>query len=186
MKTAALFVVLLLALTGCGVGFDSTVPSGPQTSATKTSVPRPSTIEIPSIGASGDISTALGLNPDGSMETPLVEFPEIGGYFRFAPLPGLPGPAVVVAHIDGNHKQGLFFRLRDVKVGDEIKIKRTDGSVLTFKTTKTDSVSKSAFPTDEVYADTPGPELRLVSCGGEFDRSARSYKNNIVVYAKLT
>lgn len=185
MKTAALFVALLLALTGCGVAFDSTAPSGPQASATKTSVPRPEKIEIPSINASGDISTALGLNPDGSMETPLVEFPELGGYFRFAPLPGLVGPAVVIAHVDGNHKEGLFFRLKNVKNGDLVKITRTDGSVLTFKIYDTKQVSKSAFPADSVYANTAGPEIRLVTCTGQFDREARSYVDNFIAFGKL-
>jgi hypothetical protein len=34
-----------------------------------------------------------------------------------------------------------------------------------------------------VYGDTPGPQLRLITGGGTFDRAARSYRDNVVVFA---
>lgn len=46
------------------------------------------------------------------------------------------------------------------------------------------SFPKDAFPTDMVYTGTPGPELRLITCGGSFDRSARNYLDNTVVFAR--
>ena len=45
------------------------------------------------------------------------------------------------------------------------------------------TVAKDAFPTQAVYGPTPGPELRLITCGGEFDHSARRYLSNVVVSA---
>ena len=44
---------------------------------------------------------------------------------------------------------------------------------------------KAAFPGAEVYSPTAGPELRLITCGGAFDRTARSYLDDVVVYAAL-
>lgn len=44
---------------------------------------------------------------------------------------------------------------------------------------------KTRFPTDDVYFPTPEPTLRLVTCGGDFDTDARSYTDNVVVFASL-
>jgi hypothetical protein len=46
-------------------------------------------------------------------------------------------------------------------------------------------VPKTDFPTFDVYSNTDGPELRLITCGGPFDSAARSYLDNIVVFATL-
>ncbi len=35
-----------------------------------------------------------------------------------------------------------------------------------------------------MYGDTEGAELRLITCGGEFDEKSRSYRDNVVVYAR--
>ena len=43
----------------------------------------------------------------------------------------------------------------------------------------------SCIPTDDVYFPTPEPTLRLVTCGGDFDTDARSYTDNVVVFASL-
>jgi len=42
---------------------------------------------------------------------------------------------------------------------------------------------KAKFPSELVYGPTPDRQLRLITCGGVFDRSLRSYKDNLVVYA---
>jgi hypothetical protein len=80
----------------------------------------------------------------------------------------------------------VFFRLGAVQPGDTVRVARADGSVATFRVTRVASYPKDRFPTLEVYGNTPGPELRLITCGGDFDRTARSYLDNIVVYATLT
>ena len=55
-----------------------------------------------------------------------------------------------------------------------------------FAVTRVREVAKAQFPTAAVYAPTPRPELRLITCGGRFDRAARSYVDNIVVEAVVT
>ena len=54
-----------------------------------------------------------------------------------------------------------------------------------FTVTRVARYAKGAFPTAEVYGPTPDAELRLITCGGAFDRAARSYRDNLVVYAAL-
>jgi hypothetical protein len=56
---------------------------------------------------------------------------------------------------------------------------------LTFVVHHTYATEKAAFPTAVVYGPTPLSELRLVTCGGDFDRVAGSYRNNVIVEAVL-
>jgi hypothetical protein len=67
-----------------------------------------------------------------------------------------------------------------------VLVDRSDGSTLSFTVTGVDRYPKQTFPTDRVYGPTSEPELRLITCGGTFDRSVRSYEDNVVVSARLT
>ena len=44
---------------------------------------------------------------------------------------------------------------------------------------------KDEFPTSEVYGDLDHPGLRLITCGGSFDRETRNYDDNIIAFADL-
>ena len=59
------------------------------------------------------------------------------------------------------------------------------GVWLSFRVTTVERYPKDQFPTERVYRPTPGPELRVITCGGAFDRSRGSYRDNVVVYAVL-
>jgi sortase (surface protein transpeptidase) len=107
------------------------------------------------------------------------------GWFTGAPRPGAPGPAVVLGHVNGGGAAGIFARLHELTGGDEVLVRRTDGTTARFTVTRVDQVAKEHFPTEEVYGDTEGPELRLITCGGSFDRDAGSYRDNVIVYATL-
>ncbi|MEU7786128.1 class F sortase [Amycolatopsis sp. NPDC049159] len=150
------------------------------------SLPRsdPVSIDIPKLGAHSSL-VPLGLNADNTIEVPPVTTPLQAGWYTYAPTPGEAGPAVVLGHVDGNHQKGIFFRLKELAAGDRVAIARKDGTTATFEVTKVHQVPKKDFEGEGVYDDTPGPELRLITCGGVFDRNARNYVDNIVVYAKL-
>jgi sortase (surface protein transpeptidase) len=144
----------------------------------------PVSIDIPKIGARSSL-IPLGLNPDNTIEVPPVTTPLQAGWYTYAPTPGEIGPAVILGHVDGNHRKGIFFRLKELAAGDRISIARKDGTTAVFEVTKVHQVPKKDFEGEGVYDDTAGPELRLITCGGVFDRSARNYVDNIVVYARL-
>jgi len=63
-------------------------------------------------------------------------------------------------------------------------VKRADGTLAVFEVTEVQAYAKDAFPTAAVYGAVPDPELRLITCGGTFDYTTRSYLSNTVVYAK--
>jgi sortase (surface protein transpeptidase) len=145
----------------------------------------PTTVSVPSIGATSSL-ISLGLNADQSLQVPPLSNPMQAGWFDKSPTPGSLGPAVILGHINGSGKPGIFYKLKDVKAGDQVMVARQDGQTAVFTVSHIDTVPKAAFPADQVYGDTPDSELRLITCGGVFDPSARSYEANVVVYANLT
>jgi Sortase domain len=142
----------------------------------------PVRVRIPAI----DVDSALiglGLQTDGTLQVPADG--SVAGWFTGAPTPGERGPAVIAAHVDWNHAPGVFFRLRDLEPGDDVSVDRADGSTARFVVLGVEQYPKDTFPTERVYGDIDHAGLRLITCGGSFDRTARSYRDNVVVYAGL-
>ncbi|QRP44317.1 class F sortase [Amycolatopsis sp. FDAARGOS 1241] len=182
-----LALVANFALIGCGSPTPAQQPTAPASSAAPAvglvrSVPV--SLDVPSIDAHSSL-VPLGLNPDKTVQVPPVTEPLQAGWYSNSPTPGQVGPAVVLGHIDGNHQKGIFWRLHEVKKGDQVVIGRQDGSKATFTVTKVDQIAKKSFPTEAVYGNTTDPQIRLITCGGAFDAAAHSYLDNIIVYGTL-
>ena len=142
----------------------------------------PVRLQIPSIGVDAALID-LGLQADGTLEVPPGGFP--AGWYTGSPTPGELGPAIIAGHVDWAGQPGVFYDLRDLTPGDEIAINRQDGSTAAFRVTRIERFAKDRFPTEAVYGDLDHAGLRLITCGGAFDRQARSYVDNIVVFAEL-
>ncbi|WIV61997.1 class F sortase [Amycolatopsis nalaikhensis] len=144
----------------------------------------PASLSIPAIGVHAETIQDLGLTSSGELEVPGDA--TTVGWFTGAPSPGEPGPAVLAAHVDYKHVPGAFSRLKELRPGEQARIGRGDGRTVVFTVYRVDRYAKAEFPTDQVYGDTPGPELRLITCGGAFDRASGNYLDNVVAYARLT
>jgi hypothetical protein len=123
----------------------------------------------------------LGVNPDGSLEVP-ADYQQVG-WFTGSAAPGATGPAIIAGHVDSTSGPAPFFRLRDLAVGDEVVVTGTDGQRRSFSVDGVEQYPKDRFPTAAVYGPAPGPVLRLITCGGSFDRSVGHYRDNVVVFA---
>jgi LPXTG-site transpeptidase (sortase) family protein len=144
----------------------------------------PVRLEIPKIG----VSTALmplGLNPDHSLEVPPLSRAQEAGWYRFGPTPGARGAAVIAGHVDTTRGPAVFYRLGKLRPGDVVRVERKDGRTATFRVDSVEAVPKTAFPTQKVYGRVGYPALRLITCGGSFDRASGHYTNNIIVYGHL-
>jgi sortase (surface protein transpeptidase) len=144
--------------------------------------PAPVRIEIPRIGVSSSL-LRLGREPDGTVETPSLRRAAVAGWYELGPRPGDPGSAVILGHVDSDRGPAVFFRLRELRRGDEVRVERTDGSMVRFVVERTEQFPKERFPTDDVYYPTLTPGLRLVTCGGLFDHRTDHYRSNIIVFA---
>jgi sortase (surface protein transpeptidase) len=138
-------------------------------------------VEIPSIGVSSRL-IRLGLNADGTMEVPRDY--GVAGWFTGGAMPGEDGPAVISGHVDSKSGPAVFYRLRDLGRGDTVRVRRADGRWLAFEVTGSARYAKAEFPTDAVFGPVTGPVLRLITCGGAFDRSSGHYLDNVVVTAR--
>ncbi len=145
----------------------------------------PVDLRIDAINASSSL-VPLGLNADQTITVPPLDQPLQASWYRLGPTPGAAGPAVILGHVNGNGQDGIFARLHELKPGDQVKVSRQDGKTAVFTVTKLEQIPKNAFPTQAIYGDVPGAELRLITCGGSFDKARRSYHDNIIAFAALT
>jgi Sortase domain len=142
--------------------------------------PPPRRIAIPAIGVSADV-VPLRLEPDGTMQSP-DDWRETGWY-EPGREPGERGPAVIAGHVDSTSGPAVFYRLRELRRGDVIRIRRADGSVVRFRVEGLERWPKAEFPTRRVFGRTRVSALRLVTCSGDFDASTGHYVDNTIVYA---
>lgn len=145
----------------------------------------PTSIEIPRIGVDATIMS-LGTNPDGTVQVPPLDQADKAGWYEPGASPGETGNAVVVGHVDSAVLgPAVFFDLGALTPGDTVTVRRADGVPATFTVDSVKSYPKTAFPTELVYGPSDRPGLRVVTCGGQFDEAAKSYPDNIVVFASL-
>jgi sortase (surface protein transpeptidase) len=144
--------------------------------------PAPVRIDVPRIGVRSSLDR-LGRARDKTVEVPTRW--EVAGWYAAGTRPGDPGSAVILGHVDSKRGPAVFFRLRELREGDEIQVGRADGSTIRFVVERVAQYDKQRFPTDEVYYPTLTPALRLVTCGGEFDATAGHYRSNVIVFATL-
>jgi hypothetical protein len=92
---------------------------------------------------------------------------------------------VIIGHVDSSRGPGVFYHLRALRRGDRITVILRNHRRVRFLVTGVRQAPKSRFPTAMVFARTKNPTLRLVTCGGLFDRSTHHYLDNYIVFARL-
>ena len=141
---------------------------------------RPVSLTIPLIGVKTNLIT-LGLTASGALQVPPTF--SVAGWYTGSPRPGAIGSAIIVGHIDSTSGPAVFYRLSELRRGDDVYVRRADGTMVMFRVTAVQQYLKDEFPTQAVYGPTPDAELRLITCGGAFDYATGHYLSNIVVYA---
>ena len=129
----------------------------------------------------------IGLNPDGTLAVPQPG-PHLNeaAWFKNSPTPGQPGASIIEGHVDSVEGTSVFWRLGDIKPGDQITVFRRDGSQLVFTVNAVRDYPKSRFPTMSVYGgDLSHPTLRLITCS-DFNPAIHHHTGDEVVYAHLT
>jgi sortase (surface protein transpeptidase) len=149
---------------------------------TRPTVALPARLRIPAIGVDTPL-LKLGVDAHGAVEPPTPW--EKAGWYTGSARPGQAGPAVVLGHVDSTSGPAVFYRLATLRPGNAVEVTRADGTRVTFRVSGRQQVAKSQFPTDLVYGPTLEPSLRLVTCGGTFDRRSGHYRDNIIVSAVL-
>ncbi|MCF6472788.1 class F sortase [Nonomuraea sp. MG754425] len=161
------------------------VPSIPKSKAKGKSAPTPTRVKIPKIKVNAPIGSVT-VNKKGVLGTPPLSKPNRTGWYKLSPVPGETGPAIINGHVSTRSGPAVFDRLRELAKGDQIYVYRSDGKVTRFTVSGIEQTSKTAFPTKRVYGNTGDSQLRLITCGGVYNKTTHHYTDNIVVYATLS
>jgi hypothetical protein len=144
-------------------------------------IANPVTVAMPRLGIDARLQP-LGLDAAGVLTPPAYGQ---AGWYAAGPEPGEPGPAVIAGHVDSEVGPDVFAPLSQARPGHRILIDLANGTALVFRVTEVERFAQADFPTRRVYGATDEPELRLITCGGDYDHTVGRYQDNVVVFAEL-
>jgi sortase (surface protein transpeptidase) len=163
------------------------ISPAPTGSARSTSAPpvviasvRPIRLRIPAIEVDAGLEQ-LATDAHHVLQPP--RDPAEAGWYAASAVPGDLGPSVIAGHVDSALGRAVFWRLRELGAGDSITVARSDGRTVAYRVVSMRRYPRDQFPTEDVYGPTPDTALRLITCGGTYDRKARHYRDNVVVFA---
>ncbi len=113
------------------------------------------------------------------------------------------GAVIIAGHINWNGTSGALSDLSEYgaeDIGKYLTVTMTDGRTRTYRITAGFSVEKTQLAAEAnqgplhtaMFGQTntygppghPSEELRLISCGGQYDSATRSYNSNIIITAR--
>ncbi|MFF7165925.1 class F sortase [Streptomyces sp. NPDC008086] len=144
---------------------------------------RATRLVIPYVGIDAPLID-LRLDSERRLPAPPEDEPDVAGWYADGPSPGEQGTAIAVGHLDTNTGPAVFGGLGELKRGKRVEVRRADGRAAVYSVDAIKSYEKDKFPNREVYGARKRPELRLITCGGNYDRRT-GYSGNVVVFAHL-
>ncbi|MFF2660138.1 class F sortase [Kitasatospora sp. NPDC058032] len=159
-------------------------PAAPVKAAPPLKRSRPVRLRIPQINVDAPVGE-LTLNPSGQLNAPPPDDKNLVGWYRDGVTPGERGAAVVAGHVDTTKGPAVFLLLSLMLPGSKVEVQRADGTVAVFTVDAVETFAKDAFPDQRVYGRTPDAQLRLITCGGAYDKKRKDYLDNVVVFAHL-
>ncbi|MFE1552730.1 class F sortase [Streptomyces sp. NPDC058718] len=150
------------------------------------SMPRsaPTRLRIPGIGVDAPF-IGLKIGPSGALDPPPADDTNLVGWQESGVSPGELGTSIIAGHLDTATSPAVFARLDELKPGDTFEVSRADGTEAVFTVDSVEEFHKDDFPDQRVYEDTPNALVRLITCAGPYDRKAKDYTENLVVFAHL-
>ncbi|MGW0758960.1 class F sortase [Streptomyces sp. NPDC002814] len=171
----------------------ATSSSSPSSSSSSSATPRagkhlprstPIRLRIPKISVDAPF-TPLAIGRSGQLEAPPADEVNLVGWYAKGVSPGEAGTSIIAGHVDTATSPAVFAELGELEKGDRFRVKRADRRIATFVVDSVETFEKDSFPDERVYADTPQAQVRLITCAGDYDRSAKDYTENLVVFAHL-
>ncbi|WP_406445155.1 class F sortase [Streptomyces sp. NBC_00631] len=170
--------------TGRPEGTDAAPSADPRRSGEVLPRSAPTRLLIPKIAVDAPF-TVLTMGSTGQLAPPPADNTNLVGWYSRGAAPGEAGTAIIAGHVDTMTGPAVFVRLDELERGDRFTVSRADGSDADFVVDDADTFAKDDFPSDRVYADTRRPEVRLITCAGDYDHDAKDYTENLVVFAHL-
>lgn len=178
LGASAAVVAAAMAAGGSQAGVRAIATPAPTPEPAQVPVFEPTALAIPSIGLEPAPIVKVGTLADGTMDSPRTAI-DVGWHAYTKPGEG---NALFAAHHDYKGALGSFYRLADVKAGDEILVYGPDGVVSRYRATWVRQVGGDTPEAPDILATREGePEVTLITCGGYFDSSTGHHVDRIVV-----
>ena len=162
----------------------SQTPASPSSLPSSPSSLVPVRLTIPAINVDANVQS-VGLGKTGNMAVP-TNFTDVGWY-RYGPLPGDMGSAVIDGHVDnGLSLDAVFKHLGDLVPGDDIYVATKDGEQKHFIVNDVETYPASDVPTQLLFDRDDAARLNLITCAGTWQESKKAYDERVVVYATLS
>lgn len=142
----------------------------------------PARLEIPALAVSAEV-VDLGVEPDGTLASPKTG--DVVGWYTQTARPGQVGNMIVSGHLDWNRRPAVFWGLRRLGPGDQIRVVDAEGASYDYLVEWTRRVDARKAPLDEILGPTTSRWLTLITCAGAFDPKTRDYAERLIVRAKL-
>ena len=197
---ACLFtIIMVLVLSACADS--ASISEAPEarmshtinTNATSTVLPigktdsalNPVRLIIPAVTINAPVEW-VGTQPNADLATPTQSPWQDVGWYNLGPHPGERGSAVIDGHLDRpGGLPAVFWRLRDLHVGDEVLVKNTSGKTLRFQVTRIELFPPQDAPIQDIFGDWGGTYLNLITCAGDWIPSQHQTNLRLVVYTSL-
>lgn len=143
----------------------------------------PVQLSIPSLHLTAPV-TKVSLTTAGSLAVPAD--PHVVGWWQASAMAGSGiGTTVLDGHVDtAEQGRGTLFHLQDLPAGASLVLRTADGRAHTYRVTTRRLLKKSGGLPADLFSPTAPGTLAVVTCGGPFDRTKRSYRDNVVVLAR--
>jgi sortase (surface protein transpeptidase) len=140
---------------------------------------------IPAIGVNAFVES-VGTQSNGDLATPTHNPWEDAGWYNLGPHPGERGSAVIDGHLDRpGGFPAVFWRLRNMHVGDEAVVMNMAGKTLHFRVTRIVLYTPQEAPLQDIFGNRGGIFLNLVTCAGDWIPSEHQTTLRLVVYTSL-
>ncbi len=159
--------------------------AGPTATPTDTVSDAPlARIRAPSVGIDAPLIT-LGVNSDGVMQTP--DRPDVVAWYDFSGRPGAGSNVVLAGHLDFvNVGPAVFWRLGELREGDEVLIDLADGSTFVYRVVQARTYDAATAPVQDIVGPTDQELVTLITCAGSFSQTTGQYNDRLVVRAVLS
>ena len=193
LRLLALIVVLILSACGSVSISEELEPRAPPAikAATPTVPPvraymkNPVRLVIPAIGINAFVES-VGTQANADLATPTQNPWEDVGWYDLGPHPGERGSAVIDGHLDrpGGYP-AVFWRLRDIHVGNDVLVTNIAGKTLHFRVTRIALYTPQEAPIQDIFGNWGGIYLNLITCAGDWIPSEHQTTLRLVVYTSL-